>query len=470
VAYGIILPVLWGELNTDGRQRRMHMLLILSGTAVVTLLWFGINAKLFADNMSPFQILYFSWILPLLLCTLQLSNLERPWEIESIGIIAWVTLCLLLPSILPAYLTRTVSESSFRIVFAKTVCLVKSPAFKCIVLFLFTISFSAYIYSEFVTNPVGIPLVSALTGNMSLGGTSHRWGKETKWSLITPLLFILTPLLYLIAKSTEGKTKRSVYFCLAFSFPFMGILKLSRSDILIGVLNVAFIEYHWRKTLLVGGEKRQILNYKSILLGAIGILIAYGTLYIRTGMDKLGNFYARMIGFKLEGTGIFVETFAQIYGYLALPFENFHNFFETYTGGYSPGISVLRPLLSMLGKGSLADEMLAQINYEPLGGAAGSATFLTFMYAELGIWGLLFVPLIYSIFVNTLYVRFRANPSFINLFLYLNFVYPWFWLFFNNAFSVLTFYINMSFIIIIFLSYCILIKSISKLDKKCAGI
>jgi hypothetical protein len=93
--------------------------------------------------------------------------------------------------------------------------------------------------------------------------------------------------------------------------------------------------------------------------------------------------------------------------------------------------------------------MIDEIAYEPISGASGSATFLTFLYAELGICGLIIVPFIYGLMVNILYCNFRLKPNFINMFLYINFVYPWAWLFFNNAFSVLTFYINAFNIIIL---------------------
>jgi hypothetical protein len=157
--------------------------------------------------------------------------------------------------------------------------------------------------------------------------------------------------------------------------------------------------------------------------------------------------YAKAIDFKDLDVGAFNEIFAQIYGYIALPFENFHRFYESYTGGLNPGISSLRPFLSIIAKGYIADQMLSTIFYEPVNSAAGSATFLTLLYAELGIWGLIVIPLLYAILVNLLYYRFRIKPNFINFFIYLNFVYPWLWLFFNNAFSVLSFYLNAFFVI-----------------------
>jgi hypothetical protein len=311
------------------------------------------------------------------------------------------------------------------------------------------VCFPLYIYSEFITNPSGVPLLSAIQGNMAMEDL-HRWGKETRWAIITPLLFLLTPMLYMAFRVSSHASSRIILLILALLYPVFGLLKLSRSDIFVGVVNIIFVEYYFRKYMIKPSMKQFRTRIATYILSALTLSILYITLYLRTGMDTLGNLYARAIGFKYDNPSIINETFAQIYGYLALPFENFHLFFESYSGGFNLGISVFRPIMSLLGQGVYVDKVLDRINFANLGGAAGSSTFLTHIYAELGIYGLLFVPLLYGFLVNGLYLRFREKPSFISMFTYMNFVYPWLWLFFNNAFSVLTFYINTLFIVCIY--------------------
>jgi hypothetical protein len=186
-------------------------------------------------------------------------------------------------------------------------------------------------------------------------------------------------------------------------------------------------------------------------LGLLVILVLlYWTAAVRTGGVQ-SNLYAQNIGFKLGGEGPWHELLAQIYGYAALPFENFHLFFASYSGAYNLGISALRPLLSITGQGRVADQMLSQIPFTAVSPAAGSATFLTPLYAELNVEGVLIIPIFYGLLVNGLYVRFRVRPSFINFLLYLNFVYPWAWLY-QQCLSVLTFYLNAGFIVFLALS------------------
>jgi len=415
--------------------------------------WNKINYKLCSDHFSPFNLLYFSWILPILLMQLQLSEFETSWEPRSIIAIIWVSIALIFTSILPFFVIRITPILNRNTIFSITRSLFQDNLFKIIIVILFVIIFPLYIYSEFVTNPVGIPLVSVIQGQVTDIGALHRWAKDTRWQIITPTLFILTPMLYMIFKCDEMSRIRYMYLFFSLLYPAMGFLKLSRSDIFIGALNIVFIEYYYRKYRIRRLVESKLIGLKYGLLFLCAIMIASVTLYFRMGMDTSTNIYASAIRFKYEDPTIINNVFAEIYGYFALPFENFHRFFESYDEGFNLGISAFRPLFSILGYGYVADEMINNISYEPLGGAAGSATFLTFIYGEIGIYGLVFIPLIYGLIVNILYIRFRYMPNYINMFLYMNFVYPWLWLFFNNAFSALTFYLNAMAIIMIFICY-----------------
>lgn len=427
--------------------------LVVVGILVGFIVWMGLNRRLYGDAFSPLNILWFSWVLPFGVRGLGLSELESEWEYPTIMILVWVTLCLILTSAVAAPIVgKGGSFFAGKALFVRTLCLVRRGDFRTLVVLFWIISVAAYIYAEFATNPAGIPLISVLLDDRLVAGAFHRWGKETRWVVVTGLLFVLTPMLYLAFRASRGIISGSVFLCMAVSFPVMGFMKLSRSDVFIGGLNIILVEYYYRRfaSARPGVVERRGMKDDLVALAIPGILflaIMYGTLAVRMGGSSPGNVYAQYIGFKLGEQGPLSEMLAQVYGYAALPFENFHAFFASYEGGYNLGISFFRPLLSATGQGELADEIEFGVPFTPaVSGAAGSGTFLTSLYAELNMEGLLIVPIIYGVLVNGLYVRFRKRPSFMNCFLYFNFVYPWTWLYFNNAFSALTFYINGAFV------------------------
>jgi hypothetical protein len=56
---------------------------------------------------------------------------------------------------------------------------------------------------------------------------------------------------------------------------------------------------------------------------------------------------------------------------------------------------------------------------------------------------------VYGLVVNLIYLRFRRSGSTTWLFIYINFMFPWVWMFFTNAFSVLAFYTNAFYVVAI---------------------
>ena len=426
--------------------------LILACIGILFVAWNRLNARLFQDSFSPFHLLFFSWILPLSFRSLSLSELEVPWPPRTLAIIGWVTIALVASSLIPLASIRSYPFNRRRPTFERTSALFRRTDFHILLLLLWSGTFAVYLYAEFLTNPVGVPLLATLQG-ITVDSQMHRWGKETKWAAITPLLFVLTPMLYLAARSSRNLLWRMILFSLAAAYPLAAFAKFSRSDVLIAGLNVAVVEYYFRRFHALRFQLPKLSLFKWTLLATAAGFFLYGTLRLRAGSEA---FYARAIGFRWQ-SGALAEVAAQIYGYAALPFENLHRFLSSYDGSFKPGVSFFRPLLSAISQGDLADQMLSDVDFNTLSAAAGSNTFVSPLYAEFGLPGVFVVPIIYGVLVSWLYVRFRREPSYINFFLYLNFVYPWIWLYFNNAFSVLTFYINAGFIVALIVLYSLLL-------------
>lgn len=428
---------------------RLALVCLPLGVAI----WFWLNRRLYRDGFAPFNVLLFSWAIPLALRTASLSEYEKPWRAPTIAIVGWVTLMLVLPSLTwAAQIRRRGDFEAQRATFEQTLDVLRRRNFLWLLICCYVPAFGAYLYAEFVTNPAGIPLLAVLRGDTLsvLGSELHRWGKDTHWSILSPLLFILTPLCFLAYRANGDRGIRFLFLALALAYPIMGALKLSRSDIFIATLNVVVADHYYRRyrERRAASRLRLWLRYGGVL--AVSLTLYYGLMVVRVGGVQVGALYSELIGFRFGGTNPLVQMAAVVYGYAALPFENFHRFFTSYAGDLHVGIGVFRPFLAVSGAGSLADDMDARVPYpDPVSGAAGSATFLTNVYAELGIVGLVAVPVLYALLVNLLYARMRMRPSLGNVLLYLNFLYPWTWLYFNNAFSVLTFYLNAGFIVVL---------------------
>jgi hypothetical protein len=343
-------------------------------------------------------------------------------------------------------------QSRFRLGMAP----LRDGTFVSLIVLMWAVTFAGYLYSEFINNPAGIPLLTKFLGaDIDLSQSAyHRWGKDTRWAVVTPMLFILSPILYLTFRLNRRWPWRRIILVMALLYPVFGALKLSRSDIMIGWLNVAFTEFCYRR--YTGRHVVSLSLRKLVLFALLALTILGGTLSARIGSSDY-NAYAHAIGLKFAGGPRWMELVAQVYGYAALPFENFHQFYSTYPGGFHPGISVLRPFLSMVMQGRMADEMIKTIPFTAVSTAAGSHTFLTMPYAELGMAGVLLVPVLYGVLMAVLYSRLRVNPTFVNVFVYTNFMFPWLFLYFGNGFSVLTFYLNSAVVVaLLFLRYLLL--------------
>jgi oligosaccharide repeat unit polymerase len=407
--------------------------------------WFPLNRRLFDDWLSPFSVLFLAWIMPLSLQAMNLSGAETVWSTRGVLVVAWTTLTLTAVC-LAAYpfvgRRRDPVET-----YERTLRLVGRPAFVAAFAVVFAGVAAVYVYVEFATNPAGVPLLTLLRGGALPFSTVHRWGKESSLQAIVALLAVLTPLAYLAFRAARGRVSRTLLLAAAAFYPVGGVLKLSRSDVFIALLGLAVAAAcHRRCTQRVAHGRGAWVAVVLVMAGA-GVVM-YAMMSIRllgVGVDEL---YADFIEFRLADVP-FRGPIATVYGYVALPFENL-NRFMTYHGGLDlyPGISVLRPPLSASGLSGLADAADARVFYPAaVSAAAGSATFLTAVYAELGLVGAAVVPALYALLVNAVYIGQRRSPTIVGILLYALFIYPWAWLFFNNGFGVLSVHISAAFVI-----------------------
>jgi oligosaccharide repeat unit polymerase len=183
--------------------------------------------------------------------------------------------------------------------------------------------------------------------------------------------------------------------------------------------------------------------------------------------------YGEVIGFRYNNLLPFLinELAATIYGYSALNFQNFSNFVGAHPdNSLHLGTSMFRPLLSFLMQGDIADSMIpSRSEWHYVSEAATVGTFLRELYMEGGALLCILGSAIYALLVNVIYVQFRRRRSVTWLFVYIVFLFPWTWLFFQNAFSVLQFYIDAFYVLAISLASALLRVVISSKRGIAAG-
>jgi hypothetical protein len=250
--------------------------------------------------------------------------------------------------------------------------------------------------------------------------------------------------------------KRAALFIIILAIFLLGVFKASKSDIYIPLLSFGVTFYYCRIAREPIKTKQERPKYSSnftyVILGCAGaILLPWITAIRLSGLDSTLS-YASLIEFdSFEWMSDSArELAAIIYGYTALGFENFRIFVDTYTGGYRFGTSFFRPLFSALMQGALVDDRMPspkELNY--ISEAANTGTFLRALYIEGGIPFCLLGSLTYGALINIAYIRFRSNGSLVTMAIYISLLYPWSWIFFTNAFSVLTIYTNLFWILLL---------------------
>jgi oligosaccharide repeat unit polymerase len=414
--------------------------------------WIRFNRVWFDDPVSPFNLLLFSWVGPLALRAYNLSDQERTWPADLVLIVLWVTAALVLPLLAIRPPKGPSRSSEAREAFGRMLATFRTPLFLWLISAIYAGCFAAYIYNEFITNPVGIPLLSFLRDPTIALGNYHRWGKEEGRTLglyFSLPVQVLVAMFYLGFRANPGLARRWVLLGLALAYPVMAALKLSRSDILFSVIGMLLVEHYYRRFTAANGRRRigagRAVRYA--VLSGLTALALNAFLIIRAGFSPVEGGLATLIGLKVHA-GLLTPPLGEVYGYFAMPFENFSNIYQRYGGGGELGVGPLRPVLSVTGQSDIAERQMSRLELDNvLLYPINTYTFLALTYVELGLFGVLFIPLSYSVGMGILYARFRRRPTLPRLFLYLTFVPCWMWLFVTNGFSSLSFYLIAGFII-----------------------
>jgi hypothetical protein len=149
----------------------------LLGIVALVVTWTRVNRAVFGDALSPFNLLLLGWVGPLALRGLHLSDQERAWSPSTVAIMLAVTGILALGVLIlrPSPCAITAMQ---RASFGHMMEALRQPSLLLMLAAIYVVSFCGYLYNEFITNPVGIPVITYLRDPTMALGNYHRWGKE----------------------------------------------------------------------------------------------------------------------------------------------------------------------------------------------------------------------------------------------------------------------------------------------------
>jgi oligosaccharide repeat unit polymerase len=303
-----------------------------------------------------------------------------------------------------------------------------------------------------------LPLIAYLVGGAS-DSNLHVYGKDSKLQVIAFGIYSAAIFLFYLWLNERRPLRRTLYLILSFAVIGLGLFKASKSDIYIPIISYgALIYYHSRS------RSQKVPNFYRALALAVALLVVSVTSIRLEGIGLSGG-YAGLIDFRYSnelGASI-SEIVSTVYGYTALGFQNFSNYVNSHVVEFRIGTSLFRPFLSVFMMGSIADERGVPVDqWNVVSEAANTGTFLTSLYIEGGIVFCLLGSLLYGLIVNMVYTKFRRTNLLKWQLMYISLIFPWTWLFFANAFSVLSIYVNLFYILA--LSFvCISPNPVSKL-------
>jgi oligosaccharide repeat unit polymerase len=441
----------------------------LLGLLSLVVVWTYLNRRLFGDPVSPFNLLLLGWVGPLALRGLHLSDQERAWPLSTVALMVVVSVMLALGIVLLRPRSTSVTPRQ-RSLFLQLMEELRRPSLLLALAAIYVVSFIAYLYNEFYTNPVGIPVIAYLRDPTTALGNYHRWGKEegrTFGLYLSLPLQVLIPLWYVAYRANRGRPMARWFLVFVLAYPVMSLLKLSRSDVLAVAISIGLTEHYIR----LYAEPARAFRFTPARLaryGAMAVLLIVALnslLLVRAGFSAGGRGFADLIGLRVDA-GPLSSTIGEIYGYVAMPVENFANVLRLDLHGSFIGVGPLRPLFSLLGQSGLAEARMEHLDLDAvLLYPINTYSFLTLTYVELGIAGVIIVPFCYGLFIGALYRRFRNRPTVVALSLYLVFLPCWLWLFAINGFGVLSFYLQAAFV----LMFVVLARALQLIARRTPG-
>lgn len=411
-------------------QFMMAPLLVLGGWW-----WHRTNISLCGDPLSPFGLLYYCWVLPFGASFLSLSDFQTGMVEEALALAYLCTAILAIISAAALYQVRDVPARTALTSFGDQTF--GSPEARAIVLAFYGVTMMAVVLAEF--SGQGVPILEYLAAQVDQHAL-HRYGKESRLQVLGQAYVIAGMMAFFIALTAERSRVRWTFGLLAALVPMLGVLKASKVDVLFPALYYGMLAFYWYRWKGLKLPMRRIA-------GGLAVLFIIFTVITTTRISGVVSenpiTYSDMIAFHpVTHIAWLDDALAIAYGYTALSFQNFSNFVAYSPESSNWGISLLRPFYSVLMRGDVPDAALQQINWYYVASAATVGTYLRDLYAEGGATFCILGTVVYALFVNLLYVRFRRVGSALSMFIYVSFAFAWTWLFFQNAFSVLGFYIN----------------------------
>ncbi|SRR6266496_154218 len=405
---------------------------------IVTYLWVRFNRSELDDAFSPLSLLLPFWVLPYMGSWLKLSGFQRGLSFEGHVLVVSATLAMVLPSLTAAYWLHKTRLASALDTF--TTSPLRYPAGYALVILFLVVTVLAYWQATFAGR--GIPLVKYAAGG-SLEANLHQAGMKSKLQILAHAVQLAGVMVLYLALTRRPGLKRMGLFALAAVPPALGVLRAFKSDIFGSLVASAVVVYYYRRSQRLRLGPVKVVLAVSICIGLLALLTT-----LRTTGTQNPALYSRLIDFKYKGLAFPLnEILGVTYGYSCLNFENFGRFLEYGTYQSHLGTSMFRPLYSVFMQGRIPDNMLAGINWHPVGAFANAPNGLTDLYVEGGPLLCILGPLVYGVLVNLVYVRFRRSGSPTWLFLYVNFVLPWVFMFFSNAFAVLGYYAQVFYVV-----------------------
>ena len=435
----------------------MREVIVFSAMALVGLAWRALNKATLGDPLSPFNLLFYCWIVPLIGSFLAWSKLQGGFGVEGATLIAVATAILIGGCLVPmCFLGRRPLGASLAS-YGRT--WEGSRYVRLFVVLFFLITCAATLAAEFSR---GIPLFQ-YANVLAIDSDLHRFGKDSKLQILAGGLAVAGLLSFYVATSAQKKEKRTkwLFYGIAAMPPFLGVLKTSKSDVFDALFYYAVLYYYCLRA-----QNRPFRVKKLVLWSLAGVVCFVSMTMLRLGGDSRNPTitYSGMIEFRYVDDVPWPvnEALAVPYGYTTLNFENFSRFVRSSNGRSHWGASLLRPLLSATLQGSIARTMVREYeaNYQELSGAANMGTYLRDLYFEGGAWSCIIGTLLYAALVNIAYVQFRKRRSPLWMCIYINFLFAWIWLGFNNFFAVLTIYVNAVFIAMVVIAGAVLSKAV----------
>ncbi len=423
-------PVELGLLGTS-----MYAIFVLALVIFVGYGWARLNRSLYNDSFSPFNLLFYFWIAPLGMCFAELSNLQSGIEASALLVIVLSTAVLSGVSLVPSLLILRKGAEIFGPNLGR-----RSKVRPAGVLVFYCVTLTAVYFAEFSNRE--LPLFLYLLGGVS-DSNLHTAGKDSKLQVVAFGVYVAAIFVFHLYLTETRTLHRLFYLTLSMAIVGLGLVKASKSDVYIPILcYCGLIYYQYRRS---GRPLPQRYKFFALLT----VLAVISITSIRLEGVGLDGGYSGLIDFRYSNQlGVVASEGVSIaYGYTALGFQNFSNFVTTHPAEWRVGTSLFRPVLSAFMMGNVADALGVPVDqWNVVSDAANTGTFLTPLYAEGGLLFCLLGALVYATIVNFTYYHFRSRRSLVSLFMYTSLLFPWTWLFFTNAFSVLSIYVNLFYV------------------------